>query len=391
MKGQPTGAAAATTQHGVFSFLLAEAGHYAVLGACALVENPAVFTQFECFQLPVGLAIYGHGRASKRFVDWLATMTSPDFQLLHLPDYDPVGLTEFERLRSRLGNRVRLHLPHDLDQQFACFSNQALLKNANSQSMLANLRSSDCPEVRHVVALIDLPKRRLGAGGAPAETTHPNFSMTGAGRPICLSKSFVTVFSSTQSVRRLHRPLGVAFFGATLRFTAHYFMAPASTDGCTDWVDVNPGSIVQCRSREWVLLPSDQDDLLLLRPLTGATDEIVAVHKRLTDLIGYSFPEERVRSAKFPPPKSDDISNAAGAHLLWQAARLTLREGATPLRSLGRVSIRPRTYQFVPLLMALRLDTIRMLIADDVGVGKTIEGLLIVRELLIAEKSKASA
>jgi SNF2 family DNA or RNA helicase len=69
-------------------------------------------------------------------------------------------------------------------------------------------------------------------------------------------------------------------------------------------------------------------------------------------------------------------------HLLWQAARLTLREGATPLRSLGRVSIRPRTYQFVPLLMALRLDTIRMLIADDIGVGKTIEGLLIVREML---------
>jgi superfamily II DNA or RNA helicase len=131
-----------------------------------------------------------------------------------------------------------------------------------------------------------------------------------------------------------------------------------------------------------VLLPSDQDDLLLLRPLTGATDEIVAVHKKLTDLIGFSFPDERVRSAKFPPPASDDLSNVAGAHLLWQAARLTLREGATPLRSLGRVSIRPRTYQFVPLLMALRLDTIRMLIADDVGVGKTVEGLLIVREML---------
>jgi superfamily II DNA or RNA helicase len=131
-----------------------------------------------------------------------------------------------------------------------------------------------------------------------------------------------------------------------------------------------------------VLLPSDQDDLLLLRPLTGATDEIVAVHRKLTDLIGYSFPEERVRSAKFPPPTPDDISNAAGAHLLWQAARLTLREGATPLRSLGRVSIRPRTYQFVPLLMALRLNTIRMLIADDVGVGKTVEALLIVREML---------
>lgn len=74
---------------------------------------------------------------------------------------------------------------------------------------------------------------------------------------------------------------------------------------------MTPGSIVQCRNREWVLLPSDQSDLLLLRPLTGATDEIVAVHKGLTDLVGYSFPEERVKSAKFPPPTPDDLSNVA--------------------------------------------------------------------------------
>ncbi len=145
---------------------------------------------------------------------------------------------------------------------------------------------------------------------------------------------------------------------------------------------MNPGSIVRCRNRDWVFLPSDQEEVYLLRPLTGATDEVVAVHKQLTELVGYSLPEERVRSATFPLPTTEDLADAASADLLWQASRLTLREGATPFRSLGRISVRPRIYQFVPLLMALRLEAIRMLIADDVGVGKTIEALLIAREML---------
>ncbi|MBI3936041.1 MAG: DEAD/DEAH box helicase [Betaproteobacteria bacterium] len=145
---------------------------------------------------------------------------------------------------------------------------------------------------------------------------------------------------------------------------------------------MNPGSIVRCRNRDWVLLPSDRDDVHLLRPLAGALDEVVAIHQQLTNLVGYDLPEERVRPSRFQPPSADDLADAASAHLLWQAARLTLREGATPFRSLGRVSIRPRVYQFVPLLMALRFDPVRMLIADDVGVGKTIEALLIAREML---------
>ncbi len=144
---------------------------------------------------------------------------------------------------------------------------------------------------------------------------------------------------------------------------------------------MNPGTIVRCRNRDWVLLPSENEDFYALRPLAGTADEVTLVHRELSNLIGYSLPEERVRPSSFPPPTHYDLSDAVSSYLLWQAARLTLREGATPFRSLGRISIRPRVYQFVPLLMALRLDPVRLFIADDVGVGKTIEALLIAREL----------
>ena len=58
------------------------------------------------------------------------------------------------------------------------------------------------------------------------------------------------------------------------------------------------------------------------------------------------------------------------------------RSGAGPFRCTARLACDPRPYQLVPLLMALRLDPVRLLIADDVGVGKTIEAALVASELI---------
>jgi superfamily II DNA or RNA helicase len=142
-------------------------------------------------------------------------------------------------------------------------------------------------------------------------------------------------------------------------------------------MSISVGSIVKCRNREWVVLPSPDDNVFLLRPLAGNTHEIVGIHRQL-----HNLNLDRVEPAHFPPPNPDLCGDAVSVELLFNAARLTLRDGAGPFRSLGHISVRPRPYQFVPMLMALRLDPVRMLIADDVGIGKTVEALLIAREML---------
>ena len=131
---------------------------------------------------------------------------------------------------------------------------------------------------------------------------------------------------------------------------------------------------MRCREREWVVLPSPNDDLLLLRPLGGAVAEVCGIFLPVEG--------DGVTAASFTPPDPASMGDVEAGALLRDAARLSLRSGAGPFRALGHLGVRPRPYQLVPLIMALRLETVRLLIADDVGIGKTIEAGLIARELL---------
>lgn len=132
------------------------------------------------------------------------------------------------------------------------------------------------------------------------------------------------------------------------------------------------GSLVAARGREWVVLPESKPDLLVLRPLGGSDDDIAAV-----------FPAfEEVKGAEFAAPEPSDLGDQRAAGLLRTALRIGFRSGAGPFRSLAGIAVEPRAYQLVPLLMALRQKTVRMLISDDVGIGKTIEAGLVASELL---------
>jgi superfamily II DNA or RNA helicase len=138
--------------------------------------------------------------------------------------------------------------------------------------------------------------------------------------------------------------------------------------------DFQIGSIVRARGRDWIVLPATAPDVLNLKPVTGAGGVTTGL---FLPLEGAS-----VKSATFPRPDADAVGDPTAGCLLLDATRLLLRSSTAPFRCAGRLSFRPRPYQFLPLVLALKLHPVRLLIADDVGVGKTIEAAMIAREML---------
>lgn len=61
------------------------------------------------------------------------------------------------------------------------------------------------------------------------------------------------------------------------------------------------------------------------------------------------------------------------------------------VRSFARLAVTPRNYQLVPLMMAAHQDVTRLLIADGVGIGKTVEAGLIAAELLATGETQRLA
>lgn len=139
-------------------------------------------------------------------------------------------------------------------------------------------------------------------------------------------------------------------------------------------LNFNPGSIVRARGREWVVLPQSEGKILHLRPLGGGEEKPTVLLPELE--------RQPVEPATFPYPDPTHAGIQSAGLLLRDALMLKLRAGAGPFRSFGNIAIEPRAYQLVPLMVALKHQVVRLLIADDVGIGKTIEAGLIARELM---------
>lgn len=132
-----------------------------------------------------------------------------------------------------------------------------------------------------------------------------------------------------------------------------------------------PGTVVKNRDRLW-RVDAQMEEVLLATSIDGGEPE----QRR------FYMPLEDICPGRLEPPTPTILGHPASQDLLLRAYRLSLLHGTAPLLSLQRSRVIPKDYQLVPVVMALEIPRVRMLIADDVGLGKTIEAGLIINELL---------
>ncbi len=159
-----------------------------------------------------------------------------------------------------------------------------------------------------------------------------------------------------------------------------------------------PGMLATVRNRRGTVTAVD--------PFDGNTGRLHLVHLDYQD--GASPSSERLlweREGRKKLLEPTDLPNyvadpmpAADFDALLRAARWTAlspylgldgqgREGGDePVASPFHGGVRAEDFQLVPLLKALRMPRVSLLIADDVGLGKTVEAGLILTELLLRRR-----
>jgi superfamily II DNA or RNA helicase len=171
-----------------------------------------------------------------------------------------------------------------------------------------------------------------------------------------------------------------------------------SGDGTVSSVP-DPGQLVEVRRRQWVVtdvvrsaLPPDP-----LRPVTNGAQHLVRLSSVEEDGLGEELqvvwelePGARVHEkALLPEPTGFDDPARFDAFLdavRWGAVAAT---GTPALQSPFRSGIAIEEYQLDPVVRALQMPRVNLLIADDVGLGKTIEAGLVAQELILRHRVRS--
>jgi hypothetical protein len=151
--------------------------------------------------------------------------------------------------------------------------------------------------------------------------------------------------------------------------------------------DVKPGDFIEVRGKSWLVeaVGGDEDELRTLGLSCTSDDAQGELLQVVWDAEIGAKVLDGVRWADVGQgqPDSAEVLAAHIRAIRWKSATAADRR---LLQAPFRAGIRLDAYQLLPLWKALRIPRVNLLIADDVGLGKTIEAGLIARELLLRRR-----
>ena len=166
-------------------------------------------------------------------------------------------------------------------------------------------------------------------------------------------------------------------------------------------VELDVGQLVRVRGQQWVVselstasLPADE---LAATTLPGRT--LVSLTSVSEDDLGEELsviwevePGRAVIPAGALPdvPDADAWDEPQTLGALIDAVRwgTVASDDVNTLQAPFRAGIQIKDYQLEPVAKALRMPRVALLIADDVGLGKTIEAGLVVQEMLLRHRAR---
>lgn len=136
-----------------------------------------------------------------------------------------------------------------------------------------------------------------------------------------------------------------------------------------------PGTEVQARGLRWEIVTSQNLGPQTLYRLRGLENAV------LGNELDVLFPFEAIEpiAHDWRPDRASPLANWLVYH---QAFQLEQALGASALLSVQPGRLRLEPYQLVPVLRAIRMSRVRLLLADGVGLGKTIQAGLVITELV---------